>query len=36
MASDGWASNKLWTYINLVTPNSALEIEDYVPKASFE
>jgi len=36
MASDGWASNKLWTYINLVTPNGALKIEDYTPKASFE
>ena len=36
MASDGWASSKLWTYINLVTPNGALKIEDYTPKASFK
>ena len=35
-ALDGWATSKLWTYVNLVTPNKALNVSLYAPKASFE
>ena len=35
-ANSGWSTGKIWTYVNLITPNQAIDVSKYSPKNSKE
>lgn len=35
-ANNGWSTGKIWTWVDLVTPNQAIDVSKYSPKNSKE